>query len=193
MQSVFVIITTLIASKIYFCKEVSCNNFGRDGICAAPPAEAHPRKFVVKTIRSESICSLPLSFILIKRVIVASLQVMARNEKGGRGVPRSLSLFSWGLKGAERAERKTGWLYQNRHEIWLEVVRETLFFRARNFARNVERKIWAYDLQHPKCSHIFPACLCRKFHACFRIFFWWGFSLLLTLFCLAANFPLHHG
>ena len=31
MQSVFVIITKLIASKIYFCKEVFCNNFGRDG------------------------------------------------------------------------------------------------------------------------------------------------------------------
>ena len=32
MQSVFVIITKLIASKHYFCKEVFCNNFGRDGI-----------------------------------------------------------------------------------------------------------------------------------------------------------------
>ena len=31
MQSVFVIVTKLIASKNYFCKEVSCNNFGRDG------------------------------------------------------------------------------------------------------------------------------------------------------------------
>ena len=31
MQSVFVIITKLIASKKYFCKEVFCNNFGRDG------------------------------------------------------------------------------------------------------------------------------------------------------------------
>ena len=32
MQSVFVIITKLIASKNYFCKEFFCNNFGRDGI-----------------------------------------------------------------------------------------------------------------------------------------------------------------
>ena len=32
MESVFVIITKLIASKNYFCKEVFCNNFGRDGI-----------------------------------------------------------------------------------------------------------------------------------------------------------------
>ena len=32
MQSVFVIITKLIASKNYFCKEVFCNNFDRDGI-----------------------------------------------------------------------------------------------------------------------------------------------------------------
>ena len=32
MKSVFVIITKLIASKNYFCKEVFCNNFGRDGI-----------------------------------------------------------------------------------------------------------------------------------------------------------------
>ena len=31
MQSVFVRITKLIASEIYFCKEVFCNNFGRDG------------------------------------------------------------------------------------------------------------------------------------------------------------------
>ena len=31
MQRVFVIITKLIASKNYFCKEVFCNNFGRDG------------------------------------------------------------------------------------------------------------------------------------------------------------------
>ena len=31
MQSVFVIITKLIASKKYFCKELFCNNFGRDG------------------------------------------------------------------------------------------------------------------------------------------------------------------
>ena len=31
MQSVFVIITKVIASKNYFCKEVFCNNFGRDG------------------------------------------------------------------------------------------------------------------------------------------------------------------
>ena len=31
MQSVFVIITKMIASKNYFYKEVFCNNFGRDG------------------------------------------------------------------------------------------------------------------------------------------------------------------
>ena len=31
MQSVLAIITKLIASKNYFCKEVFCNNFGRDG------------------------------------------------------------------------------------------------------------------------------------------------------------------
>ena len=30
MQSVFVIITKLIASNNYFCKEGFCNNFGRD-------------------------------------------------------------------------------------------------------------------------------------------------------------------
>ena len=32
MQSDFVIITKIIASKNYFCKEVFCNDFGRDGI-----------------------------------------------------------------------------------------------------------------------------------------------------------------
>ena len=32
MQCVFVIITKLIASEHYFCKEVFCNNFGRDGM-----------------------------------------------------------------------------------------------------------------------------------------------------------------
>ena len=31
MQSVFVIIIKLIASRNYFCEEVFCNNFGRDG------------------------------------------------------------------------------------------------------------------------------------------------------------------
>ena len=31
MHSVFVIITKVIASENYFCKEVFCNNFGRDG------------------------------------------------------------------------------------------------------------------------------------------------------------------
>ena len=31
MQSVFVIITKLIASENYFCKEFFCNNFGRGG------------------------------------------------------------------------------------------------------------------------------------------------------------------
>ena len=31
MQSVFVLVTKLIASKNYFCKEVFCNNFGRVG------------------------------------------------------------------------------------------------------------------------------------------------------------------
>ena len=31
MQSVFVEITKLIASKHYFCKEFFCNNFGRGG------------------------------------------------------------------------------------------------------------------------------------------------------------------
>ena len=36
MQSVFVIITKLIASKSYFCKEVFCNNFGRDGTQGFP-------------------------------------------------------------------------------------------------------------------------------------------------------------
>ena len=35
MQSVFVILTKLIASKNYFCQEFFCNNFGRDGnLCA---------------------------------------------------------------------------------------------------------------------------------------------------------------
>ena len=31
MQSVFAIVAKLIASINYFCKEVFCNNFGRDG------------------------------------------------------------------------------------------------------------------------------------------------------------------
>ena len=32
MQSVFVTVTKLIDSNNYFCKEVFCNNFGRDGM-----------------------------------------------------------------------------------------------------------------------------------------------------------------
>ena len=31
MQSAFVIISKFIASKKYLCKELFCNNFGRDG------------------------------------------------------------------------------------------------------------------------------------------------------------------
>ena len=41
MQSVFVIITKLIASKHYFCKEVFCNNFGRGGTSYRIP-QPHP-------------------------------------------------------------------------------------------------------------------------------------------------------
>ena len=37
MQSAFVIITKLLASKNDFCKEVFCNNFGRDGKLFVPP------------------------------------------------------------------------------------------------------------------------------------------------------------
>ena len=107
---------------------------------------------------------------------------MVHNERGGRGVPRSLSLkiapVSWGFKGAEQAERKTGWLCQNGREIWREIMRELRFFGARKFVRNLARKCWAYDLQHPKMSHKFPAR--------FRTFFL-GFSFLLTLVCFATD------
>ena len=47
MQSVFVIITKLIASKKYFCKEVFCNNFGRDGtekLQKSPPPTSPPQE-----------------------------------------------------------------------------------------------------------------------------------------------------
>ena len=40
MQCVFVIITKLIASKHYFCEEVFCNNFGRDGTHERAPENA---------------------------------------------------------------------------------------------------------------------------------------------------------
>ena len=42
MQSVFAIITKLIASRNYFCKEVFCNNFGRDGIGLRKSSFAKP-------------------------------------------------------------------------------------------------------------------------------------------------------
>ena len=70
---------------------------------------------------------------------MGSLQVLARNERG-RGVPRSLGLrgspVSWGLKGAERAERRTGWLCQNERKIWHEIVCEKIFCGVQNVARN---------------------------------------------------------
>ena len=80
---------------------------------------------------------------MITHVIAAGLQVMACNERSRKGCsqqsePEGSSCFL-GLKGAERAERKTGWLCQNGREIWREIVCEKLFFGARNFARNLAR------------------------------------------------------
>ena len=124
-----------------------------------------------KKLCSENFCSQPLLFILIARVIVASLQVMARNERG-RGVPRSLSLggsaVSWDFKGAERAERKTGWLCQNGREI----VREKYFFGVRNlefcakFAINLG--LW---FTMPKYFAPISRLLSPKFPPRFRTFF----------------------
>ena len=59
-------------------------------ISAAPTGEAHPRNFVVKKVLFSEHCSLPLSFILITHVIVASLQVMAHNEREEEGVFREV-------------------------------------------------------------------------------------------------------
>ena len=45
-------------------------------------------------------------FILITHVIVASLQVMARNERGGRGVSRNLALTNLLSLGVSKALSK---------------------------------------------------------------------------------------
>ena len=62
-------------------------NFKRFCLSAAPPST----KWCSANDKcSENFCSLPLLFILITSVIVTGLQVMARNERGGRGAQRSL-------------------------------------------------------------------------------------------------------
>ena len=47
MQSVFEIITKLIASKHYFCKEFFCNNFGRIGTGINSPNNFIGRQFLL--------------------------------------------------------------------------------------------------------------------------------------------------
>ena len=42
------------------------------------------------------------------------------------------SPVSWGFNGAERAERKTGWLCQNGGEIWCEILHENFLWRRGN-------------------------------------------------------------
>ena len=111
-----------------------------------------------KKISSGNFSSLPLFFILITRVIVGSLQMMACNQRGGRGVLRSLSLrgspVSWHFKEAERAERKTGWLCQKGREIW----RQKLFWGAPNLVaraiRNAIDSRESFAIEAP----IFTAC-----------------------------------
>ena len=99
-----------------------------------------------------------------------------RSRKGcsQKSEPEGSSCFL-GFKGAERAERKTGWLCQNGREIWREIVCEKLFFGARKFCAKFARKIWAYDLQYPKISHKFLACLVPKISRPFLNLFSWSF------------------
>ena len=116
-------------------------------------------------------------------MIAAGLQVMAckgRSRKGcsQKSEPEGSSCFL-GLKGAERAERKTGWLCQNGREIWREIVRKTVFRGAEfcaKFGAKLARKIWAYDLQHRKISHQVPACLVPKISRPFLNPLSWFFS-----------------
>ena len=54
MQSVFVIITKLIASKHYFCKEVFCNNFGRDGSFGTDGSCSPAAKSLFRRVHSPS-------------------------------------------------------------------------------------------------------------------------------------------
>ena len=121
---------------------------------------------------------------MITHVIAAGLQVMALNERSRKGCsqksePEGSSCFL-GLKGAERAERKTGWLCQNGREIWREIMCEKLFFGAvefcAKFGAKLARKIWAYDLQYRKISHQFPACLVPKISRPFLNLLSWFFS-----------------
>ena len=108
----------------------------------------------------------------------------------GRGVsekpePQGTSCFL-GFQRRRASGEENGWLCQNGREIWSELVREKLFFGARNFARNVARNFGAYDLEYPKISHIAPAYLVPKIPRPFLNLFL-GFSLLLTLVCLATD------
>ena len=131
------------------------------------------------TFFSVNICSLPLSFILITHVIVASLEVMARNERGGRGVPKSLSLKELLFLGVSKAlsERrgKPAGCAKTGAKCDAKLCAKT-FFGGAEFARNFARKMWAYDLQYPKISHKFPACLLPKLPHLFSILFSWFFT-----------------
>ena len=63
-------------SKVFACDFTN--------VSAAHPAEAHPQTSVEKNALFQELLFPTSVFILITRVIVASLQVMARNERDGR-------------------------------------------------------------------------------------------------------------
>ena len=137
---------------------------------AARPIEAHPRNFVNKKFCSENFCSLHVSFILSTSVIVAGLQGMARNERGGRGVVRSFCLkgspVSWGFKGAERAERKPAGCAKT------DANSGAKLYAIKCFAGggNLRDKCGPMISQHRTIRTNFPLSQSPKFHAVSSMF-----------------------
>ena len=145
-----------------------------------------------KKFGSETFCSLHLFFVLITCVVVAGLQVMERNERKGSS-EKSLSLRAstacWGFIGAERAERKTGWLCQNGRNILSEIVPERRFFRGAEFcAKNLDLLFTA-----PKKSHKFPRLLSPTNPTPVFPPFFLVFPSCSPWFVLPRTVPLLHG
>ena len=142
---------------------------GYSQLICAPPAEAHRRKFVVTNVCSEHFCSLPLSFILITIMIVAEVQLMARNEKRRKGCSDNLRFE----KDIGRAERQTGWLRQKGHKIWRETLRKELFWGGKicvKFGAKVCKKSGPLIYSTENSTQTFT-CLVSKEHALFEPFF----------------------
>ena len=130
--------------------------------------------------------------------IVAGLQAMARNERGVRGCSEKslglkIFLLLGSLKGAERAERKTGWLCPNGREILREHLRGKMSFGARKFARNLREQFVPIINNTEKNSHKFLAFSVPKIPRPFLNLFSWFFHPAYPGLSCHGQFPFFMG